>query len=198
MINLLDTKLFKLLHDSTSSEKELYKEMHCFFDDLIRCYSSKKELCQALKEYQKAFVMLFLLESKIKDSTPSKGWKEHRFHFITSLKLLLEYEMEAIKYLFKNDVYIVSSQTQGMYQWTGTKTDLIELAYALHENRTINHGNIQIEKFTEDFAAFFGIDITNSSRIFINIKQRKTESRTTFLNTLAKMLNGRMMKDDEK
>ena len=198
MINLIDTKLFKLLQDSTSSEKELHKELQCFFDDLIRCYSSKNELCQALKEYQKAFVMLYLLESKIKASTPCKAWKEHRFHFITSLKLLLEFEMDAIKYLFENDEYIVSKQIQGIYQWTGTKTDLIELAYALHENQTINHGNIQIEKFTQDFATFFGIDITNSSRIFINIKQRKTGSRTTFLNTLAKMLNGRMMKDDEK
>lgn len=198
MINLLDTKLFKLLHDSTSSEKELHKELHCFFDDLIKCYSSKDELCQALKEYQKAFVMLNLLESTIKASTPCKRWKEHRFHFITSLKLLLKFEMKAIKYLFENDEYIVSKQIQGIYQWTGTKTDLIELAYALHENQTINHGNIQIEKFTQDFAAFFGIDISNSSRMFINIKQRKTESRTTFLNRLAKMLNGRMMKDDEK
>jgi len=198
MINLIDTKLFKLLHDRTSSEKELYKELHYFFDELTRCYSSKKELCQALKEYQKAFVILFLLESKIKDSTPCKRWKEHRFHFIKSLKLLLEYEMEVIEYLFENDEYIDSNQIKALYQWTGKKTDLIELAYALYENQTINHGNIPIEKFTQDFAAFFGINITNSSRFFINIKQRKTESRTTFLDTLAKMLNKRMIKDDEK
>ena len=142
--------------------------------------------------------MLNLLESTIKASTPCKRWKEHRFHFITSLRLHLKLEMKAIKYLLENDEYIVSKQIQGKYQWTGKKTDLIELAYALHENQTINHGNIPIEKFTQDFAAFFGINITNSSRMYFNIKQRKTESRTTFLDTLAKMLNKRMIKDDEK
>jgi hypothetical protein len=106
--------------------------------------------------------------------------------------------MKAIKYLFENDEYIVSKQIQGKYQWTGKKTDLIELAYALQENATVNHGNIQLEKFIEDFGAFFGVNITNSSRMFFNIKQRKTESRTTFLDTLARMLNKRMIKDDEK
>ena len=198
MINLIDTKLFKLLHDRTSSKKELHKELQCFIDDLTSCYSSKNELCKAWKECQKAFVMLNLLESTIKASTPCKRWKEHRFHFITSLKLHLKFEMKAIKYLFENDEYIDSNQIKALYQWTGTKTDLIELAYALYENQTINHGNIPIEKFTQDFAAFFGINITNSSRFFINIKQRKTESRTTFLDTLAKILNKRMIKDDEK
>ena len=198
MIDLIDTKLFKLLHDSTASEKELQKEFQYFFDDLTSCYSSKNELCKAWKECQKAFVMLNLLESTIKASTPCKRWKEHRFHFITSLKLHLKFEMKAIKYLFENDEYIDSNQIKALYQWTGTKTDLIELAYALYENQTINHGNIPIEKFTQDFAAFFGINITNSSRFFINIKQRKTESRTTFLDTLAKILNKRMIKDDEK
>ena len=198
MINLIDTKLFKLLHDRTSSKKELHKELQCFIDDLTSCYSSKNDLCKAWKESQKALVMLNLLESTIKASTPCKRWKEHRFHFITSLKLHLKLEMKAIKYLLENDEYIVSKQIQGKYQWTGKKTDLIELAYALHENQTINHGNIPIEKFTQDFAAFFGINITNSSRMFFNIKQRKTESRTTFLDTLAKMLNKRMIKDDEK
>ena len=198
MINLIDTKLFKLLHDSTSSKKELHKELQCFIDDLTSCYSSKNALCKAWKESQKALVMLNLLESTIKASTPCKRWKEHRFHFITPLRQFLKFEMKVIKYLFENDEYIVSKQIQGKYQWTGKKTDLIELAYALHENQTINHGNIPIEKFTQDFAAFFGINITNSSRFFINIKQRKTESRTTFLDTLAKMLNKRMIKDDEK
>ena len=198
MINLIDTKLFKLMHDSTASKKELHKELQCFIDDLTSCYSSKNELCKAWKECQKAFVMLNLLESTIKASTPCKRWKEHRFHFITSLKLHLKLEMKAIKYLLENDEYIVSKQIQGKYQWTGKKTDLIELAYALQENATVNHGNIQLEKFIEDFGAFFGVNITNSSRMFFNIKQRKTESRTTFLDTLAKMLNKRMIKDDEK
>ena len=86
MINLIDTKLFKLLHDRTSSKKELHKELQCFIVDLSSCYSSKNELCKAWKEYQKALVMLNLLESTIKASTPCKRWKEHRFHFITPLR----------------------------------------------------------------------------------------------------------------
>lgn len=197
MERLVETKLFKLLQDSRSSELELDHAFNGFFDELIRRAQSKKELCSVIKETQRAFVTLVLLESKIMHVSPLKNSIDVRLHYIRSVKILLEFQMESFKYHYTKSELKDSNISQSQYQWTGSKSDLVELAYALREDRCINDGDIQIEKFIQDLAIFFGLEVNKSSRIFINIKQRKAESRTFFLDKLAKKLNYRMVDDDE-
>lgn len=150
----------------------------------------------ALKDLNLAIGVLTIMQEVLKDNYETMD-ADHRLPYIKGIKVQLESEIKFIKYLHKTGEYC-SKNKKHSYQWTESKTDLVELAYALYESRSINQGDILLEKFVQDFGRFFGIDIEKSSRIFINIKQRKTESRTTFLNSLSNVLNNRMTKDDEK
>ncbi|MFD2586053.1 RteC domain-containing protein [Croceitalea marina] len=80
--------------------------------------------------------------------------------------------------------------------WTGSKTDLIELLYALHASSSINSGTVDIKELASHFEHFYNIDLGNYYHTFIEIRSRKT-SRTKFLDKLIEMLNQRMESLDE-
>ena len=75
--------------------------------------------------------------------------------------------------------------------WTGSKTDLIELLYALHTRKSINGGTVDIKEMASHFEYFYNVDLGNYYHTFIDIRSRKT-SRTRFLDRLIEMLNQRM------
>tara|TARA_R110002126_G_scaffold22865_8_gene81117 strand:+ start:14026 stop:14865 length:840 start_codon:yes stop_codon:yes gene_type:complete len=80
--------------------------------------------------------------------------------------------------------------------WTGSKTDLIELIYALHASNTINSGTVDIKELASHFEHFYNIDLGNYYHTFIEIRSRKT-GRTKFLDKLIEMLKQRMEALDE-
>ncbi|MCA0957719.1 RteC domain-containing protein [Muricauda ruestringensis] len=75
--------------------------------------------------------------------------------------------------------------------WTGSKTDLIELLYALHTSKSINGGTVDIKEMASHFEYFYNVDLGNYYHTFIDIRSRKS-SRTRFLDRLIEMLNQRM------
>ena len=75
--------------------------------------------------------------------------------------------------------------------WTGSKTDLIELLYALHTSKSINGGTVDIKEMASHFEYFYNVDLGNYYHTFIDIRSRKS-SRTRFLERLIEMLNQRM------
>ncbi|WP_318310062.1 RteC domain-containing protein [Flagellimonas crocea] len=75
--------------------------------------------------------------------------------------------------------------------WTGSKTDLIELLYALHTSKCINGGTVDIKEMASHFEYFYNVDLGNYYHTFIDIRSRKS-SRTRFLDRLIEMLNQRM------
>ncbi|WP_116769705.1 RteC domain-containing protein [Maribacter litoralis] len=75
--------------------------------------------------------------------------------------------------------------------WTGSKTDLIELIYALHSSSSINSGTVDIKELAAHFEHFYNIDLGNYYHTFIEIRSRKTV-RTKFLDKLIEMLQKRM------
>ena len=75
--------------------------------------------------------------------------------------------------------------------WTGSKTELIELLYALHASSSINSGTADIKELASHFEHFYNVDLGNYYHTFIEIRSRKT-SRTKFLDRLIEILNQRM------
>lgn len=80
--------------------------------------------------------------------------------------------------------------------WTCSKTDLIELLYALHASGSINSGTVDIKELASHFEHFYNIDLGNYYHTFIEIRARKN-SKTKFLCKLIEMLNRRMESLDE-
>jgi hypothetical protein len=75
--------------------------------------------------------------------------------------------------------------------WTGGKTELIELLYALHTSKCINGGTVEIKELASHFEYFYNVDLGNYYHTFIDIRSRKS-SRTRFLDRLIELLNQRM------
>ncbi|WP_117884191.1 RteC domain-containing protein [Aureibaculum luteum] len=64
--------------------------------------------------------------------------------------------------------------------WTGTKTQLTELIYALHAAKTINNGKTDIVEIQRELESIFNIKLNDIYKIYSEIKNRQ-KSRTKFL-----------------
>ncbi|MCE8165734.1 RteC domain-containing protein [Porphyromonas gingivalis] len=82
--------------------------------------------------------------------------------------------------------------------WTGKATDLVELLYALDTCDCINDGEIGVEELADALSEIFGVEIKNCYNVYMNMKCRKDDSRTYFLDELREKLNKRMVESDLK
>jgi len=79
--------------------------------------------------------------------------------------------------------------------WTGSKTDLIELIYALQAAAVFNNGEAQINTIAQAFQRSFGLDLGDIYRTFQDIRIRK-KSQTPFLERLTLKLVNRISELD--
>ena len=80
-------------------------------------------------------------------------------------------------------------QKASRLNWTGSKTDLVELIYALYSSGAINNGNVEIKDIALNFQAVLNIDLGNYYHSFVEMRTRKI-NQTKFLDKLKeKLLN---------
>lgn len=77
-------------------------------------------------------------------------------------------------------------------RWTGSKVHLIELAYGLYESGHINNGTAGVLEIASRLEALFQVSLGNVYRTFQEIRQRKKDSRTKFLDLMRQKLEARM------
>ena len=106
------------------------------------------------------------------------------------LIVYLQGELDNLNNLLENPEAILMQKPSKLF-WTGSKTDLIELIYALHSSNTINSGTLEIKELAAHFEHLYNVDLGNYYHTFIEIRSRKT-GRTKFLNKLIDMLKQRM------
>ncbi|WP_036885286.1 RteC domain-containing protein [Prevotella falsenii] len=92
----------------------------------------------------------------------------------------------------------VQPEPAKMFRWTGKATDLVELLYALDTCNCINNGEIGVEELADALSEIFGVEIKNCYNVYMNMKRRKDDSRTYFLDELREKLNKRMVESDLK
>jgi RteC protein. len=80
--------------------------------------------------------------------------------------------------------------------WTGSKTDMVELLYALWEFGCFNYGNISLIRLTGYLENVFNISLGDVYRTYLSIRGRA--NRTQFLDQLKDKLVAKMNKDDQK
>jgi hypothetical protein len=80
--------------------------------------------------------------------------------------------------------------------WTGSKTDLIELIYALQAAGVFNKKEAEVKQIASLFENMCNINLGNYYRVFQEIRQRKT-GQTNFINQLREQLMVRI-KEMEK
>ncbi len=83
-------------------------------------------------------------------------------------------------------------------RWTGKASDLVELIYGVSEMGCINGGEASLKEIAAYFYKVFGVQAKGCYNIYNDIKMRKNESRTYFLDRAAEKVNKRMFLDDER
>ena len=83
-------------------------------------------------------------------------------------------------------------------RWTGKASDLVELIYGVSEMGCINGGEASLKEIAAYFYNVFGVQAKGCYNIFGDIKMRKNESRTYFLDRAAEKVNKRMLLDEER
>ncbi|GGG51574.1 RteC domain-containing protein [Bizionia arctica] len=81
------------------------------------------------------------------------------------------------------------------YLWTASKTDLVEIMYAIHALGAVQNGNIDIKSLATICETLFDIDLGNFYKTYGEIKAREKD-RTKFLDNLKNSLIRKMDKDD--
>ena len=92
---------------------------------------------------------------------------------------------------------ITEKNDKNILKWTGTKVALVELVYALHNEKIINNGNISLNECIKAVENFFNTGIKQHNRIFLEIRNRKTIDKTNFINSLQVNLNNKINQLDE-
>jgi hypothetical protein len=81
--------------------------------------------------------------------------------------------------------------------WTGSKTAVIELLYALHADGCFNNGNVTIKQIATTLESAFNIDLGHYSRTLLEIRGRKT-GKTKYLDNLQEKLLKKLNDTDDE
>lgn len=110
-------------------------------------------------------------------------------------KLIVKLKLEINKLKTGNNMSGVykAFQKEANLKWTGSKTDLIELIYALHSTGAINSGTADIKEMAMAFEQLFNIDLGNYYHSFVEMRARKINP-TKFMDILKTALT-KYMKD---
>ncbi len=73
--------------------------------------------------------------------------------------------------------------------WTGSKVELIELAYGLYHTRRINGGKAELREIIAWLEESLHVDLQQPYRTFVDITRRKLVSRTQFLEEMQTSLD---------
>lgn len=137
---------------------------------------------------------------------------ELQFHQVSDDGEMSVYIRKALAFVKKMQRHLSAVATQvpplnpsnhkpeSAYRWTGSLVELVEIIYALDEMRCINDGENAINELTTFFGNLFGLEIKDNIcyNAYADMKRRKNDSRTYFLDKLSQRLNLRMQRDDER
>ncbi|MBR2456732.1 MAG: RteC domain-containing protein [Bacteroidaceae bacterium] len=137
---------------------------------------------------------------------------ELQFHQVSDDGEMSVYIRKALAFVKKMQRHLSAVATQvpplnpsnhkpeSAYRWTGSFVELVEIIYALDEMRCINDGENAINELTTFFGNLFGLEIKDNIcyNAYADMKRRKNDSRTYFLDKLSQRLNLRMQRDDER
>ena len=98
----------------------------------------------------------------------------------------------------KSDNHHRMAQPSTVLRWTGKASDLVEILYGMAEMGCVNDGEIPVGELADIFYSLFDMEAKDCYRIYSDLKLRKNDSRTYFLDKMQEKLNRRMEMDEEK
>lgn len=169
------------------------KKSFCLIRNEITNYCSKE------KHIFQCYRNLKFLEVELQDllDEPVQDFKKGKTIIFKILKVVkTEVEIAKIRMKFANSLEDIGEELPAdipRLQWTDTKTDLVELIYAVKSS--LDDGNVTLKKITECFEYIFQIRLGNIYDKLNEISLRKLD-RTRYINKLMKNFNSVLDKMD--
>lgn len=115
---------------------------------------------------------------------------------VQALYRFIHYIRESLQKLQPGNTSLFSEKQHKLLLWSGSKTALVELIYALYCSGDLNHGAIDLQTIGTSFEDFFNVKLDNIYKTYSEIKARKG-NRTKYLHEMIRNLEKKMQKDDE-
>tara|TARA_R110002072_G_scaffold67513_1_gene165570 strand:- start:260 stop:1105 length:846 start_codon:yes stop_codon:yes gene_type:complete len=112
------------------------------------------------------------------------------------LIIYLKIEIDKLENYSTMETNYGAFKKQSKLFWTGNKTDLIELIYALHSSGAINSGTADIKELASVCEQMFNIELGDYYRTFLEIKSRKI-NQTKFIDKIRESLLKKMIESEE-
>lgn len=196
---LAETEFFALINENGNGNLETA------YSDFIKAVIS---LCYGCADYNTVAVVLAYTEIELQ--------YHHTLHSATGESHTDRYVRKALSFIRKMQKHLAASHTQvpplsnpsttpketttataPVLQWTGNAIDLVEIIYGINEMGCINGGETTLKELAPILYSFFGVESKDCYRFYTDIKRRKSDSRTYFLDRMQAKLNEKMRRDDE-
>lgn len=192
---LADTEFFRRINEAGDCNMET--AYMAFANQVI-------ELCGSMNTSH-AIIALAYIEIELQHH-PMRVLSEERKEAATYIGKALSFVRKMQKFLSTPQVPPLSnlhssaetpSDNPAPLQWTGNAIDLVELIYGIYEMGCINNGEMPLKQLAPLLYRIFGVEAKDCYRFYTDIKRRKNESRTYFLDRMQEKLNERMLRDEE-
>lgn len=169
-------------------------------EELLReFYQTLQTLCN--EEKDRIFIFRTLRYTRIRLYTlrkylPPEEDEEHaRF-----LEIAIGYLNTELELLNRYTKMQIEPPAELLHRWTGTFVEFAEWIYGLQETGCIDNGEATVADLSEFFGKNLGLTFKESYlyNAYTDMKRRKNESRTYFLDKMCERLNRRMERDDER
>ena len=181
-------------HLVDAATKAVTEELFREFDKALQSFcNEEQDRIVVFRTLRYTRIRLHVLRKHLPEDDASPHNSQNRF-----LEIALGYINTELELLARDGCRAESPATR--MRWTGTLVELVELIYGLQEMRCIDDGDTPINKLFALFGGLFGIEIKESHcyNTYTDMKRRKNDSRTYFLDKMRERLNLRMQRDDEK
>lgn len=164
------------------------------------------ELCSNNADTERTLIALAYIEIELQHH-PVRNLPEEKKEVAVYISKALSFVRKMQKFLATPQVppllsaYPSADTTTGNpappLRWTGNAIDLVELIYGINEMGCINNGKMPLKQLAPLLYKIFGVESKDCYRFYVDIKRRKSESRTYFLDRMQEKLNEKMLRDEE-
>ena len=194
---LAETDFFRLINEAGDCNMET--AYTAFATQVI-------ELCSGSADTDRTIIALAYIEIELQHHPVRNLSEEKReaaiyvskaLSFVKKMQKLLAASQVPPLFPVRTSAENTTEKPASPLQWTGNAIDLVELIYGINEMGCINNGNMPLKQLAPLLYKIFGVESKDCYRFYIDIKRRKNESRTYFLDRMQEKLNEKMQRDEE-
>lgn len=177
-------------HLIDAASKTVTEELFCEFNKALQSFcTEEQDRITIFHTLRYTRIRLHVLRKYLPEEDASTHNTQARF-----LDITIGYINTELDLLRRYDRAQESTQPNSLHRWTGAIIEPVELIYALDEMKRIDDGETAMNEPAAFFGEIFGIklDTRYLYDAYADIKRRKNDSHTYFLDKMRKRLNLRM------